>query len=152
MHFMSLNTVKERLRRFLALDDTPERIAFGFAIGVFISFSPLLGLHTVLGILTAIAFGLNRTAVFTGLWVNNPWTLFPVYSAATYVGRKLIGLPAFSPSSLYFSELWHKDFWVHLATPVLKSLLLGSAIFAIIGGTFAYVIVLTWVRRIKSAR
>jgi uncharacterized protein len=147
-----MKRVKKFVRRFLALDDTPERIAFGFAVGVFISFSPLLGLHTVLGILIAIAFGLNRAAVFTGLWVNNPWTLFPVYSAATYVGRKLIGLPGFSFSDLHFSELWHLDFWVQLATPALKSLLLGSTIFAVVAGTLAYVVVLAWVRRIKAVR
>ncbi len=145
-----MKTVQKYLRRFVSLDDTPERIAFGFAVGVFISFSPLLGFHTVLGILIAIAFGLNRAAVFTGLWVNNPWTLLPVYSAATYVGRKIIGLPAISFSNLHFSALWHRDFWVQLASPVLKSLLLGSSIFAVIAGGLAYVIVLVWVRRIKS--
>jgi uncharacterized protein len=149
---MGLNSFKKYLRHFLAMDDTPERIAFGFAVGVFISFSPLLGLHTVLGFFIAIAFGLNRPAVFTGLWVNNPWTLFPIYSAATYVGRKLIGLPAISIPDLHFSALWHREFWVQLASPLFKSLLLGSTIFAFVAGALAYVIVLLWVRRIKASR
>ena len=48
------------LRRLLALDDTPERIALAFAVGVFLAFSPLLGLHTVLGLAIAFLFGLNR--------------------------------------------------------------------------------------------
>ncbi len=35
--------------RLLALDDTPERIARAFAVGVFLAFSPLIGLHLLLG-------------------------------------------------------------------------------------------------------
>jgi hypothetical protein len=55
------------LGRLLNLNDTPERIAFAFAIGVFLAFSPLLGLHTFLGLTLAFLFGLNRVAVLVGL-------------------------------------------------------------------------------------
>ena len=41
-------------RRLLAIDDPPERTALAFSIGVFIAFSPFLGLHTLMA--TALAF------------------------------------------------------------------------------------------------
>ncbi len=153
MIIMGLKIVKKQLRRFLALDDTPERIAFGFAVGVFISFSPLLGLHTLLGMLIAVLFGLNRVAVFTGLWVNNPWTLLPVYSVATYLGRKLTGFPPISLPDLHWQELWHREFWLELAGQwhALKPLVLGSSILAVIAGVLSYMAALYWLRQRKAS-
>src|SRR2546422_11400139 len=77
--------------KVLVLEDTPERIALGFAVGVFLAFSPFLGLHTLLGLTLAFLFGLNRVAVLVGLFVNNPWTLVPIYAAATYIGGIFLG-------------------------------------------------------------
>jgi len=42
------------LNALLLLEDTPERIALAFAIGVWIAFSPLLGIHT--GLALGLAF------------------------------------------------------------------------------------------------
>ena len=66
-------------RRLLALDDPPERTALAFAIGVFIAFTPLLGLHTILATLIAFLFRFNKIAIYTGTFVNNPFlTLVPI--------------------------------------------------------------------------
>ena len=42
--------VRRWLDALLHVDDTPERTAAAFALGVFFGFSPFLGLHTVLGL------------------------------------------------------------------------------------------------------
>jgi uncharacterized protein (DUF2062 family) len=55
-------------RRLLAIDDPPERTALAFSIGVFIAFSPFLGLHTITA--TAIAFSLVRAHVIDHLLVD----------------------------------------------------------------------------------
>src|SRR5262245_66491344 len=59
-----------RLRRFLDhllhTHDTPQRTAAAYALGVFLGFSPLLGLHTILGLILAFALSLNRVAVLLG--------------------------------------------------------------------------------------
>ncbi len=150
---MILSTVRKKFARFLTLDDTPERIALAFAVGVFISFSPLLGLHTVLGMLVALLFGMNRVAMLTGLWVNNPWTLLPFYSAAAYVGKKLIGFPSISTPILHFHEFWHGEYWVQLARnwTALKPLLLGSTVLSVIAGSLAYAAMLLWLRQAKRS-
>ena len=49
--------VRRWLDTLLHVDDTPERTAAAFALGVFFGFSPFLGFHTILGI--AFAFLLN---------------------------------------------------------------------------------------------
>ena len=65
-------------RRLLAIDDPPERTALAFSIGVFIAFSPFLGLHTILATLIAFMFRFNKVAIYTGTFLNNPpLTLVP---------------------------------------------------------------------------
>ncbi len=149
---MRLKSIKKKVGKVLALNDTPERIALAFAIGVFISFSPLLGLHTVIGMLLAVLFGLNRMAVLTGVWFNNPWTLIPVYSAAHYIGSKLIGFPQMSLPRFHLHELWRSEYWLELIRgwPILKPLILGSTILAVICSTLCYAIVLMWLRRART--
>jgi len=81
----------------LHVEDSPSRVALAFAVGIFIAFSPLLGIHTALAIVVAIAFRLSKTAILVGAWTNNPWTIAPMYSAGTLLGCYVLGV---SPTSL----------------------------------------------------
>jgi uncharacterized protein (DUF2062 family) len=81
----------------LHIEDSPTRVAAAFALGVFIAFSPLLGIHTALAIGIALAFRLNKVAILVGAWINNPWTLAPMYTAGTLLGCFVLGV---SPASL----------------------------------------------------
>jgi uncharacterized protein (DUF2062 family) len=80
-------------RRLLAVDDPPERTALAFSVGVFIAFSPLLGLHTLLATLVAFLFRFNKLAIYAGTFVNNPLTLFPVVGASYAVGARMLDRP-----------------------------------------------------------
>ncbi len=81
-------------RRLLALDDPPERTALAFSIGVFIAFSPFLGLHTILATLIAFLFRFNKIAIYTGTFINNPFfTLVPIIVASYAVGAFVLGRP-----------------------------------------------------------
>ena len=82
-----MNRLRQMVRVLLHVEDTPNRVALAFAIGLFISFFPLLGIHTGLALAIAIAFRLSRVAILTGAWVNNPWTIAPMYTAGTQIGR-----------------------------------------------------------------
>ena len=85
-------------RRLLALDDPPERTALAFSIGVFIAFSPFLGLHTLMATLVAFWFRFNKIAIYTGTFVNNPFlTLVPIIVASYAVGALLLGRPVSLP-------------------------------------------------------
>ena len=142
------------MHKLVSLNDSPQRIALGFAVGVFLAFSPLLGLHTVLGLLIAFVFGLNRVAVLVGLFINNPWTLFPIYGLATYVGGLLVGFPPSVPiQALGFNAVLQTRFWVELAGEwgFWKPLLLGSAILSCTTAVLSYLLTLLVVTRAKGA-
>ena len=79
------------------VEDSPSRVALAFALGIFIAFFPILGIHTGMAIAIALAFRLNKVALLVGAWVNNPWTVAPMYSAGTLLGCAILGV---SPASL----------------------------------------------------
>src|SRR5688572_16155224 len=81
-------------RRLLAIDDPPERTALAFSIGVFIAFSPFLGLHTIMATLVAFTFRFNKVAIYTGTFINNPFlTLVPIIIASYAIGALILGRP-----------------------------------------------------------
>ena len=85
---------RSTFRRLLTLDDPPERTALAFAIGVFIAFSPFLGLHTILATLIAFLFRFNKVAIYSGTFINNPLlTLVPIIIASYAVGAFVLGRP-----------------------------------------------------------
>jgi uncharacterized protein (DUF2062 family)/GNAT superfamily N-acetyltransferase len=76
-----------------ALRTSPEAVAMGTAIGVFIAFTPTLGFHMVLALLLASFLKANRSAAVLSVWVVNPFTLVPAFLLAYYVGRAVLFLP-----------------------------------------------------------
>src|SRR3954463_13891186 len=85
-----------RLRRWLEqllhTHDTPQRTAAAYALGVFFGFSPLLGLHTLLGLVFAFALNLNRVAGLLGIYSNLPWILPAYYTLTTMAGAAILGV------------------------------------------------------------
>lgn len=121
---------KERFRKILSLDSHPRHIAIGFAVGVFISFTPFFGIHTPMAIAAAFIFRLNKLTCITGAWVNTPLTVFPVLGLSYKLGRILRGLP---PLEMKIKGLE----WQHLKV-YAKSLLLGSSIIGFFVAIISY--------------
>src|SRR3712207_5997818 len=110
---------RQSLRRLLAVDDPPERTALAFSIGVFIAFSPFLGLHTVMATALAFIFRFNKIAIYTGTFINNPFlTLIPIIVASYAVGAFLLGRPLGLPPGglelLREPHLLTGDYWRRL--------------------------------------
>src|ERR1700681_1362075 len=83
--------VRRWLDTLLHIQDSPERTAAAFALGVFFGFSPFLGLHTILAIVFAFLLNLNRVSVLIGVYSNLPWFLAPYYVIATTAGAAITG-------------------------------------------------------------
>jgi uncharacterized protein (DUF2062 family) len=141
------------ISRLLMLEDTPERIARAFALGVFLAFSPLIGLHVLLGFTLPFIFQLNRLAFLLGVFINNPWTLVPIYAAGTYLGSLILGFPA-GPAlpALKWETLWSTDFWACLAGhwAFLKPMILGSFILSILLSASSYFAALYLIRQQRA--
>ena len=145
--------IRRWLDALLHIDDTPERTAAAFALGVFFGFSPFLGLHTVLAVIAAFLLNLNRVAVLLGVYSNLPWIIGPYYAFATMAGARITGhrLPPGLKSrlaALFDMTVFGTEFWRQLIT-ILKPLLwpytVGSTFGAIVLAALAYPLALAFV-------
>jgi hypothetical protein len=98
------------VKRLTRLPGTPHSIAAGFACGAAISFTPFIGLHTLLSVLLAFLLRGNYLAAVVGTLVGNPWT-FPVIWLTSYqLGHTLLGSAPSAIAPLEEPELtsrWH---------------------------------------------
>lgn len=161
---MAMNKV---LQGLLHLKDPPRRTAIAFGTGIFIAFSPLLGLHTLMAIAVAFAFRLNRVAVLTGAWINF-WALIPCYMFGTFVGALLLGVDSSHLNDAVFDQAealvsaaqasmlvgeWSQGFKsigmvLRLFGPLLWPFLMGNTLLGLAAGFVAYVLA----RRFLEAR
>jgi uncharacterized protein (DUF2062 family) len=129
----------DKLRLILYVKDSPHRISMAFAVGIFIGMSPLFGIHTVLGIIVAYLFRLNRLVTIAGVYVTNPWTIIPIYTFSTWVGAKCLGinkiLPHIDWKNLTLSALMN-DF-----SPLLMPFIVGTVLMSVLSSIISYIIV-----------
>ncbi|MET0552856.1 MAG: DUF2062 domain-containing protein [Vicinamibacteria bacterium] len=148
--------MKGRLRRavegLLHLQDSPHRIALAFGIGIWIAFSPLLGLHTVMALGVAFGFRLSRAAVLLGAYVNNPWTIAPLYLAGTALGCALLGVSTEGLASIQWNHhgaTFYRELLQHLR-PYLWPYVVGNTILGTVGGVAAYFALRAFLSRRRS--
>src|SRR6478672_7749744 len=117
MIHLTKTLVRRWLEALLHVHDTPERTAAAFALGVFLGFSPFLGLHTIIAVVLAFILDLNRVAVLLGVYSNLPWIMAGYYAFTTMVGAAILRaklppglrdqLGALFELSLRSREFWH---------------------------------------------
>ncbi len=148
------------IRRLLAIDDPPERTALAFSIGVFIAFSPFLGLHTIMATALAFIFRFNKVAIYTGTFINNPFlTLVPIIIASYAVGALVLGRPLGLPEEglallkephLLTADYW-RELWRHAWDIVLPFSIGGTAL-SVVCSLISYPVTLKLLRaRRKSS-
>lgn len=126
----------------LNVEDSPSRVAFAFALGVFIAFFPVVGIHTGLALLLAFVFRLSKAAILAGAWTNNPWTLAPMLTAGTLVGCALLGA---SPASLGAIDwaLHGRAFYASLAAgfrPLVLPFIVGNVALGAVAAAASFVV------------
>ena len=152
--------LRATLRRLLALDDPPERTALAFAVGVFIAFSPFLGLHTILATLLAFLFRFNKIAIYTGTFVNNPFlTLVPIIVAYYAVGAFLLGRPVGLPREgldlLQDPHLLTGAYWRELfrhAWDIVLPFSVGGMVLSVVCSLAAYPVTLKLLRANRNRK
>ncbi len=131
---------KLNLIRLLRIRDTPERIARGMALGLFIGMTPTFGVQMGLGFAAAYMLGENKLAAILGVWVTNPLTAPFIYGLEYEMGRFLLGLP-YPPMQVEFNYQFIKNFGWQVMFP----LSLGSLLFGIVAAVLGYTITIKFI-------
>ncbi len=107
--------------------------------------SPLLGLHTVIGLLVAWVFKLNKFVSIAGVYVTNPWTIIPIYSFGIWLGAKLLLLDQIVPD-IDWADLSIQNL-LHALGPLLLPFILGTTVLGAVSGLLSYMIIYWTVKR-----
>jgi uncharacterized protein len=153
--------IRSWLEQLLHTHDTPRRTAAAYALGVFLGFSPMLGLHTVLGLALAFVFRLNRVAVVLGVYSNLPWLVPAYYTVATIAGAAVLGVDiqprALEEAMRAVSAASWGEFGglARRLAPILWAYVLGSTVGALLFASIAYRVSLVMIlthRKLASQR
>jgi uncharacterized protein (DUF2062 family) len=153
--------IRSWLEQLLHTHDTPHRTAAAYALGVFLGFSPMLGLHTVLGLAVAFVFGLNRVAVVLGVYSNLPWLLPAYYTLATIAGAAVLGVDVQPRALEEAMRAVSAASWGEFAglarrlAPMMWAYVLGSTVGALLFAAVAYRVSLVMIlahRKLTSQR
>jgi uncharacterized protein (DUF2062 family) len=143
-----LSNLRSKLESLSSAEHDPGRTAASLAFGVFLSFSPFLGLQIVIGIGTAFLLRLSRLGVLVGLCANLPWIMLPWYAVTTVAAAAILGGPADSDIRARIADMlaipvYHAAFWTRtsdLVAAFLLPFLVGPTCGALVLGTAAYAI------------
>ncbi|MCU0240989.1 MAG: DUF2062 domain-containing protein [Vicinamibacteria bacterium] len=146
--------LRQIIQILLHMDEPPQRTALAFAIGVFIAFFPILGIHTAIALLIAFAFRLSRVAILLGAYINNPWTLVPLYMAGTAFGCFLLGTGTADFSGINY-KLHGWDFYYQMLAnlrPLLWPFVIGNLVMGVLSAMVAFIIVRALLERRRRSQ
>ena len=139
------------LRWLLKLRGSSRAIAGGLGLGMFLAFTPTIGLQVVGALFLATCLNLNRAAAVVPVWITNPLTAAPIYTFNYWVGRHLWGGPPVGQVSKQLIDITRKlaklDFFevgvqfstfMRLGQEVIIPLVLGSLIVGTVMGVLTY--------------
>lgn len=72
--------------RIVHIDDSPHRIALGVSAGLFIAWSPVIGLHIPMVLVLSWLLRANKFIAFTFIWVANIFTFIPILYTSYFLG------------------------------------------------------------------
>ncbi|MFW6155531.1 MAG: DUF2062 domain-containing protein [Planctomycetota bacterium] len=152
---------RQAVRWVLGFHGRPTEVARGIAIGVFVAFTPSLGLQMATAAVLATMTYSNRPAAMGSVWVSNPFTALPIYMLTYRVGRFLVGTgPVDIRHRLLTVVVDDEGSWfnlthqvrelVSLGSDVLIPLTVGGAILGLLAAMVTYVLthsIITWAKR-----
>lgn len=155
---------KHKLLRFLEykilhIEDSPHKIALGLALGMFIAWTPLMGLHIFIALVLSMLLRANKFAALVSIWVSNVFTFFIIYYPSYLLGSFLFNIFApertltreqvadafnklFGPAN-FLTGIFTKQYWsdfISLSKTIGPELWLGCLIIGSIVAICSYFI------------
>jgi uncharacterized protein (DUF2062 family) len=126
-----IEAVHSEVHDALREQHTPEQVASSFALGVFITALPTLGVGVLAFFVIAYLFeNVSKIALFASVIVLNPVVKWGVYGTSFWVGSSILGpVEGISVSSVSLSA----------APDVVSRLLVGNLLLAVLFTGVAYV-------------
>jgi len=139
--------IKVLFKKILTTNDSPHKLAMGFAIGVFWGVMPTFGFAIIFSLPTAVFLKANKVTAILGTFVSNPFTTPFFYAFSYKMGSFILRLHSFP-----FSWNIFNIFKIENILNITKSLLIGSVILAIITAFISYGLILIIILLIRKRK
>ncbi|MDP3642334.1 MAG: DUF2062 domain-containing protein [Bacteroidota bacterium] len=129
--------LKTLTQKIFSIEDTPEKIARGFALGTFIGMTPFVGLHLFISVLVARILNWNKIAAGIAVFHTNLFTGTFIIGLNYTIGAVIIG----SENTLNLNENNGSSLILNIfnsGSSLFFSLLIGGLITGIPAAFFAY--------------
>ncbi len=165
----SLKWILLRLRPILRLlkgfRGSPQAIAGGFSLGLFLALTPTVGLQIILAVFLATFFKVSRPAALISVMVTNPVTVPPIFTFNYWVGSFFFDGPSVGEVYRHFlkiaAEMAKLNFWevgsqlkafTDTGQDMIIPLLWGSMVVATISGILSYTLLARFLWFLKLHR
>lgn len=151
-----MHTLIARSKKLLLGERTPKKLAIACTLGIFIAFSPLIGLHWLLTIIFAWLLGVNVAVVYVAAHlVNNPLTMVPLYLGDYAVGLWVCD-KLFQSNLVNHNPSWMQWLNVKLSCMGISNLslwafIIGGHIVAIVASAIAFPFLIHFFNKIIKA-
>lgn len=124
--------------RFIRLQASPENLARGVALGLFISTTPTFGFQTFIALFLAAVFRCSKLCAVVAAQISNVLTAPIIYFGTYYLGALLLGEPLNTDQLKNFSlqSMWD------LGPSVFASLWVGGILVGIVLAAIGYFMVI----------
>ena len=143
---------KELSRKLLQIDDTPQKIALGMGLGVFLGVLP--GTGPIASLVLASFLRVNRASALLGSLFTNTWISVAAFLASIKVGSWVLGLDGRDVSRQWDSVIkdfkWSNAFSI-LESKVMFPIFIGFFLVTLAFSVLAYLLTLILVTRMKSS-
>ena len=139
--------------KLVKIDDSPQKIALGFGLGVFLGILP--GAGPVAALALASLFRINRIAALSGSLLTNTWLSVVTFVLAVKIGSAVTGenwVAVYDKCKLILQNFHLKDLQHGAVFDILKPLVIGYITVGFLAGIFSYLLILAVFMCKKIAR
>ncbi|MBS0287864.1 MAG: DUF2062 domain-containing protein [Proteobacteria bacterium] len=150
------------LRHFSHLFSTPNlwhlnrySVATAMSIGLFVGYMPIPG-HMIIAAIVALLVQANLPLSIALVWVNNPFTIAPMFIFAYELGAHLLQVPH-ETFHIELSTYWILHELKRYYEPLLLGCFISGSVLAVLGNIFVrlfwrYHVVSAWRKRAKQRK
>jgi len=142
--------VRNAWQKLLHEDATPNKIAAGFAIGLFTAFFPAPVLDTLVALAIAYVFRANRASCLIGN--NFVLLIFPVipfiFGTEYLIGRLVLQLPQAAP----LPKDWNFSMLLRSQGPNFRAMVVGAVVLAVPSAIGSFIAVKIAITRWQARR
>lgn len=151
--------------RILHAGDPPHQLALGIAVGMFVTFTPLIGFQMMLSVFLAWLLRANKLVGIPLVWISNPFTIIPIYYPCYRLGCVLLGEEVVNSKWAQLGTEWRQlladpattwglkvRFWWEGLMDFVAPLCLGCLVVGLVFGVASYYFSLLLIRSYRLRR